>query len=441
LNEADCHKTLLTNPFFAIGEGNVKMMKLLQWFVSNLSQFLRWLYDTISQMIRQRTGVTVTLDTGKRVVIGKQIAEGGFSYIFEAFDVASKSTPRTRQHYVLKRIHCPDAESLDRCRYEAAVHRAAMPHPHIMPLYGFAMVQDSFYMLFPYCIESLRDTVNRHNVFLQPHPPGSTSGAAPFPEAMALNLFRQICLGVQALHNCGYSHRDVKVENVMVLQKHPAFPGNRSGSREMLHLVLMDFGSAGPMEQPIENRRQLLGVIEQAAQHTTMPYRPPELFEGGITLRNHANGTAQLDYRAVDVWSLGCTLFALLYGASPFEIEFVSPSHRGTASIKIVDCTHLSIIGTVPVPKHPPIASWYSESMHRELIQPMLNQDPQKRPKTAEIIQAIDTLITSLGGSVVDVAANSYKEGTRDLSHYRDDVYNEDRDQNSDGIALLSRVV
>lgn len=417
------------------------MMKLLQWLASTISQFLRWLYDTISQLIRQRTGATVTLDTGKHVVIGKQIAEGGFSYVFEAFDIASESKSRTTlQHYVLKRIHCPDAESLDRCRYEAAVHRAAMPHPHIMPLYGFSMVQDSFYMLFPYCIESLRDTINRHNVFLQSHAPriSSTSGAAPFPEVMALNLFRQICLGVQALHNCGYSHRDVKVENVMVLQKLPALQGNRSVSREMLHLVVMDFGSAGPIEQPVENRRQLLEVIEQAAQHTTMPYRPPELFEGGITLRNHTNGTVQLDYRAVDVWSLGCTLFALLYGASPFEIEFISPSHRGAANtgIKIVDCTHLSVIGTVPVPRHPPIASWYSESVHKDLILPMLNQDPQKRPKTADIIQAVDALITKLSGSVVDVSS-SKGGGTR----FRDDVYDDHSDQDSDGIALLSRVV
>jgi serine/threonine kinase 16 len=425
------------------------MLKLLQWFVSSLSQFLRWLYDAVSQLIRQRTGVTVTLDTGKRVVMGKQIAEGGFSYIFEAFDVAAKSTQRTtsRQHYVLKRIHCPDTESLDRCRYEAAVHRAAMPHPHIMPLYGFAMVQDSFYMLFPFCIESLRDTINRHNVFLQPRPPvlQSSSGAAPFSEVTALNLFRQICLGVQALHNCGYSHRDLKVENIMVLQKYPAFHGNRSESREMLHLVLLDFGSAGPIEQPIDSRRKLLEVIEQAAQHTTMPYRPPELFEGGISLRNHTNGTAQLDYQAVDVWSLGCTLFALMYGASPFEIEFVSPSHRGAATaggaIKIVDCTHLSIIGTVPVPKHQPIASWYSESIHQELIQPMLNPDPQMRPKTAYIIQAVEALITSLGGSVVDLASLSSKGGTTDHGRYHDDVYDESRNQNSDGIALLSRVV
>ena len=416
-------------------------MKLLQWLVSTLSQFIRWFVDVFGQMIRRRTGVTVTLDTGKRIVIGKQIAEGGFSYIFEAYDAAAKSsTPR----YVLKRIHCPDAESLDRCRYEAAVHRAAMPHPHIMPLYGFAMVHDSFYMLFPLCIESLRETVNRHNAFLQPHHHPVVPGTgAPFSEVTALNLFRQICLGVQALHNCGYSHRDVKVENVMVLHR-PTTHGNRSfASKEdpsnLSHLVLMDFGSAGPIEQPIENRRQLLEVIEQAAQHTTMPYRPPELFEGGITLRNHANGAVLLDYRAVDVWSLGCTLFALLYGASPFEIEFVSSSHRGATSttggtIKIVDCTHLSIIGSIPVPKYPPISSWYSESVHKELLQPMLDADPLKRPKTSDILKNVEALITRQGGTVVDVSALS-KGGSR----FHD--FDESSEQNSDGVALLSRVV
>jgi serine/threonine kinase 16 len=97
------------------------------------------------------------------------------------------------------------------------------------------------------------------------------------------------------------------------------------------------------------------GVL--ASQHTTISYRPPELFDGGLQLPYNSNSTNQLvlDYCAVDVWSLGCTLHAIMYGASPFECEFVVSSNINSG-IKIVDCTHLSIIGNIPTPKYAPIS-------------------------------------------------------------------------------------
>jgi serine/threonine kinase 16 len=439
-------------------EGEVKMMKLLQWMLSTVLNCINWFYGYMNQLIRQRTGIVITLDTGRRVVIGKQIAEGGFSFVFEAYDVAaSGSTTKLNQpqRYALKRIHCPDSELLDHCRYEASVHRAAMQYPHILPLYGFAIVQNDCYMLFPLCTESLRDKVNRQNPFLQKqqyHAVLPSTSSPPFPEVTALALFRQICLGVQALHNCGYTHRDIKPENVLVLQKQQPVSFSSYEDHQLVNLVLMDFGSAGPVEQSIQTRRQVLEIVEQASQHTTMPYRPPELFEGGVSLRHNSDANVtQLDYRAVDVWSLGCTLFAILYGASPFEIEFALPMHQqrggggssNGGTIKIVECTHLSILGSIPTPKFPPISLWYSESIDTELIRPMLSQDPQRRPKLAEVIHTTEAMICRQGGTIVDMAAvSATKTTSQDHRPFRDE-YNDGSDENydTDGVALLSRVV
>lgn len=166
----------------------------------------------------------------------------------------------------------------------------------------------------------------------------------------------------------------------------------------------------------------LQNVIEDAAQHTTMPYRPPELFEGGVRA-----GDPDIDYQKVDVWSLGCTLFAMLYGASPLEAEFVSThgSRDAAGRLRVVECSQLKVIGPVPrPPAGSPVAQWYSAST-QQLIELMLTQDRMVRPELAHVIERVEQTIRELGGSVEMPIAS------RRMTHYHDDV-------DDDGIALLS---
>jgi len=74
--------------------------------------------------------------------------------------------------------------------------------------------------------------------------------------------------------------------------------------------ILMDLGSLQPSPTPITSRSQALAVQDQAAEHSTMPYRAPELFD--------VKTGSTIDTK-VDIWSLGCTLYACLVGKSPFE--------------------------------------------------------------------------------------------------------------------------
>ena len=384
------------------------LMRLIRWVT-------RWVWTWIGQLIHKRTGAVITLDTGRRVIVGKQIAEGGFSFVFEAtaaMDDSQRDGSGKYTKYALKRIHCPDPDLLQKCRDEAAVHRAVR-HPNLMPLLGFTTAQQTAdcYMLFPFCQQSLRDAVNRRNPLITGAAATPTK-TAPWPEATALNLFLRICAGVQALHEHGYTHRDVKLENVLLLES----PGSSSSSSSAsMQPVLMDFGSAGPLRRQIRSRRDVLDVVDEAAQHTTLPYRPPELFEGGVRV-----GDA-LDYRAVDVWSLACTLHAVLYGVSPFECEF-----HHLRGIRVVECTHLSVLGGPPAPK-PPIDTWYSPDIRTQLLEPMLTQDPHRRPTLPEVIAVTEGLIEKQGGRV--------DRGSREQSNF------EDVDLEEDGIALMSRVV
>lgn len=74
--------------------------------------------------------------------------------------------------------------------------------------------------------------------------------------------------------------------------------------------ILMDLGSLCPSPTPITSRALALQVQDQAAEHSTLPYRAPELFDVK---------TGSVVDTKVDIWSLGCTLYACLVGKSPFE--------------------------------------------------------------------------------------------------------------------------
>jgi serine/threonine kinase 16 len=109
-----------------------------------------------------------------------------------------------------------------------------------------------------------------------------------------------------------YAHRDIKPGNIMI---------SDSGTQP----VVMDLGSLAPSPVPITSRAMALQVQDQAAEHSTMPYRAPELFDvkTGTTIDGK-----------VDIWSVGCTLYACLVGKSPFEAR--SEETGGSLSICVL---------------------------------------------------------------------------------------------------------
>ena len=65
-------------------------------------------------------------------------------------------------------------------------------------------------------------------------------------------------------------------------------------------------------------RSILLSIVDEASVNSTVSYRAPELFDGGA---RHGDNEPDIDGK-MDVWSLGCLLFGMMYGVSPFECEF-----------------------------------------------------------------------------------------------------------------------
>jgi serine/threonine-protein kinase len=106
------------------------------------------------------------------------------------------------------------------------------------------------------------------------------------PSRAIVGIARQICRGLQAAHEQGIIHRDIKPQNVLIDAKG--------------EVKLMDFGIARMAEAP-EAMTQV-GLIVG-----TPHYMSPEQVQG-----------KQLDARS-DVYSMGVMIYELLVGKRPFE--------------------------------------------------------------------------------------------------------------------------
>ncbi|TPX14226.1 uncharacterized protein E0L32_000620 [Thyridium curvatum] len=118
--------------------------------------------------------------------------------------------------------------------------------------------------------------------------------------------------GVPAGEVRSYAHRDIKPGNIMI-------------SDDGTTPILMDLGSIAASPLAITSRSLAIATQDTAAEHSTMPYRAPELFD--------VKTGAVIDTK-VDIWSLGCTLYACLVGKSPFEMR--SDETGGSLSICVL---------------------------------------------------------------------------------------------------------
>jgi serine/threonine kinase 16 len=153
--------------------------------------------------------------------------------------------------------------------------------------------------------------------------------------------------------------------------------------------ILMDLGSLAPSPTPITSRSLALAVQDTAAEHSTMPYRAPELFD--------VKTGSTIDTK-VDIWSLGCTLYACLVGKSPFEMrsdetggslsmcilggDWRFPDEGAGGKKKVANQT-----GTSEIAIHEGI---------RQVVRACLKVEPAERPDVDELTKIVEELIEQL---------------------------------------------
>lgn len=223
--------------------------------------------------------------------IVEKLGEGGMGVVYLAEDtrlerkVAIKFLPR---HIA--------ANAKERKRFEVeAKAAAALNHPNIATIHAIEEAKGDIFIVMEY-IEG-RELGNivgaKHSVQPLSSEQNDVAGnASPQPDHIPIDqiipIAIQIAEGLQAAHEKGIVHRDIKSSNIMI---------DRRG-----RIKIMDFGLA-----------KVRGGALLTKEHTTLgtaAYMSPE----------QARGKA-VDQRT-DIWSFGVVFYEMLTGELPFKSEF-----------------------------------------------------------------------------------------------------------------------
>ena len=211
------------------------------------------------------------------------VGQGGMGEVYRARDT---KLGRDVAINVLPEAFAQDQERLSRFKREAKL-LVSLNHSNIATLHGLEQSGPHHYLVMEFVEgETLADRIAK--------------GPVPIDEALA--LFGQIAEGLEAAHDDGVIHRDLKPDNIMIT------PDGKP--------KILDFGLAKARDEPPGSNRSesptvtkgtLAGVILGTAS-----YMSPEQASG-----------RSVDTRT-DIWSFGVVLWEALLGRPLFTGETVS---------------------------------------------------------------------------------------------------------------------
>ena len=267
----------------------------------------------------------------------KVLGSGGMSVVFLAEDI------RLRRHVALKAMKpalAASAKARRRFLREAQL-TASITHDHIVAVHQVGEEKGTPFLAMPLLQgESLDARLKRE-------------GRLPLAEV--LRIGRETAEGLAAAHEHGLIHRDIKPANLWL----EARLGEPGGSSPRFRVKVLDFGLArgGDGDAPLTQSGVVVG---------TPAYMAPEQARG-----------ERVDARG-DLFSLGCMLYKLCTGATPFAAA---------------DAMAMLLALATETPKpvrevNPDVPAELSE-----LVMRLLAKNLAERPQTAgEVIQAIQAL-------------------------------------------------
>jgi eukaryotic-like serine/threonine-protein kinase len=207
---------------------------------------------------------------GRWVVCGF-LGQGGMARVYLAEDAKTKARVAVK---ILGREHAGDRVTRERFLREIDV-AAEIGHPNIAKVLDAGHREDGspFLVIELLVGESVGERLRREEIL---------------SEAFTLSVVRQVASALSAAHGAGIIHRDVKPDNVFLVDDPSGEPRAK----------VMDFGMAKLREGPVTQTGLTLG---------TLPYMAPEQ-----ALADPLDGRT-------DVYALGVMMYRMLTGDLPFD--------------------------------------------------------------------------------------------------------------------------
>jgi serine/threonine-protein kinase len=203
-----------------------------------------------------------------RYQVLERVGKGGMGVLYRGFD------PVLDREVAIKLMHADFSEDTEQMRprfYREARAAAKLNHRNIVTIFEFAEESNIPYIV----MEFLKGTPLGARMRSQP----------PLTLDDKLNVVAQLCDGLAYAHEQGVVHRDVKPDNVFILEDG--------------QVKLLDFGIAKLQTSTLTRQGDVLGSAS---------YMSPE----------QVGGSESVDGRA-DIFSTGVVLYELLTGKKPFE--------------------------------------------------------------------------------------------------------------------------
>ena len=224
------------------------------------------------------------------VQITALLGRGGMGEVYRARDTKLKRDVAIK---ILPEEFSRDPDRVSRFQREAEV-LASLNHSHIAAIYSLEEANGSRFLVLELVEgQTLADRLKR----------------GPLPMYEALTVAKHICEAIEAAHEKGIIHRDLKAANIKITS---------DGIVKVLDFGLAKVREAEAQASDLSNSptmmtaRSMPGIILGTAA-----YMSPEQAKG-----QEANRTS-------DVWAFGCVLYEMLTGRAPFEGETVSEVFAG----------------------------------------------------------------------------------------------------------------
>lgn len=229
--------------------------------------------------IRPRAVVNAGRVLGGRYQLDAAIGSGGMGDIYRARRLHIGDTVAVK---VLRPEVVDNAQSRQRF-YREARAAAMLHHPNAVVIHDFGEDSDGT----AYIVMELLEGQSLRHVLVE------EGTIAP---DRALEIVKQSCAALEAAHRGGIVHRDIKPDNIMLVDAH-------SGAD---HVKILDFGIAKLRDKALDTLSLEKNLTNVGTVIGTPHYMSPEQCQGDPA-----------DARS-DIYSLGVVVYEMLTGVTPF---------------------------------------------------------------------------------------------------------------------------